>query len=232
MGKIILSFLVLMVLFSVFPAFASAQEGDGVWSDVCLVYFTGTVCGDDCGLTDTFMDGLMYEYLNLTAIKYNIDASQGNMDVFGAYRETYGLPNEVPLVLFGVGDYLLGKNDIYRNTETKILSFLNQDGTNCPLETRHVPPGELDPEILPGDPEILESEVGEIGEGEGDEEEEDDETEGGIVIGWEEVDIVSAIQGLLESEYFPTLVLLTAMFIIVIFAVSLSLGRKGAKREK
>ncbi|UCC91568.1 MAG: hypothetical protein JSV39_04650 [Candidatus Aenigmatarchaeota archaeon] len=152
------------------------------------------------------------------------------MDVFEAYRETYGLPNDVPLVLFGIDDYLLGKNDIYRNTETKILGFINQNGTNCPLETRQVPSGELDPEILPGDPEILESEIGEVDEG--DDGEEEEETEGGIVIGWEEVDIVSAIQGLLESEYFPTLVLLTAMFIIVIFAVSLSLGRKGAKREK
>ncbi len=223
MGKIILSFLVLMVLFSVFPAFASAQE-----NDVCLVYFTGTVCGDDCGLTDTFMDGLMYEYLNLIAIKYNIDASQGNMDVFGAYRETYGLPNEVPIVLFGVGDYLQGKNDIYRNTETKILSFLNQDGSNCPLESGYAPPGEVSSIILPGDPEILESEIQDMGDGE--EVEEGDENGGGIVIGWEEVDIVSAVQDLLESEYFPTLVLLTAMFIIVIFAISLSFGRKGAKR--
>ncbi|UCC91567.1 MAG: hypothetical protein JSV39_04645 [Candidatus Aenigmatarchaeota archaeon] len=63
MRKIFLSVLVLMVLVLFFPAFASAQE-----NEVCLVYFTGTVCGDDCGLTDTFMDGLMYEYMNLTAI--------------------------------------------------------------------------------------------------------------------------------------------------------------------
>lgn len=200
-------------------------------NEVCLVYFTGYACGDDCGLTDTFMGGLMYEYLNLTAIKYNIDAGQGNMDVFDAYRETYGLPNNVPLVLFGENDYLLGKNDIYRNTEIKILSFLNQDGTNCPLESGYVPPSSLNPSDLPGQAEVFESEgLGEVWE----EEESDDDVE----IPEEETetfipDIGGAIQSMIKdvvkSEHFYDWLIVTAAFIILIFGVSLLFVRKKVK---
>jgi hypothetical protein len=131
----------------------AAAQDEGV--EVCLVYFTGYSCGDDCMLTDTFMDGLMSEYTgNLTAIVYYIDI-QGNANVFQAYRRTYDLPDSVPLVLFGSNDYLLGIDNIYHNTESKILSFIDMNGTNCPLDSGYVPPWQVGAGSLPGQVIIL-----------------------------------------------------------------------------
>jgi hypothetical protein len=129
---------------------AMAQE-----REVCLVYFTGYGCGDDCGLTDTFMDGLTSEYAeNLTAITYYVDANQEAANIFGAYRAAYGLPPDIPIVLFGKDDYLQGITDIYNHTEKKIFSFLIMNGTNCPLEVGYVPPSQLGGQSLPGSPAI------------------------------------------------------------------------------
>jgi len=137
---------------------------------VCIVYFTGDC--DDCRLTDSFMDGLIKEYSDsLVAIKYNIDSPGENRNIFEAYRRTYDLPSGIPLVLFGKNDYLLGRSEIYGKAEANIFAYLNQNGTNCPLESGYVPPSEVSVEELPGQPELYEgSEV----PGEGGEE--DDET--------------------------------------------------------
>jgi|GEM_PF-2053870 len=134
-------------------------------SDVCIVYFTGDVCGDDCKLTDSFMDGLINEYTeNLVAIKYNIDLSQENKNIFEAYRRTYGIPSEVPLVLFGKSDYISGMYNIFRNAEPRIYNFISANGTNCPLDSGYVPPDEVNLDMLPGNPELYESETEEIPE--------------------------------------------------------------------
>ncbi|MCX6817913.1 MAG: hypothetical protein NTU57_03570 [Candidatus Aenigmarchaeota archaeon] len=131
---------------------AAAQEGG---TEVCLVYFTSYACGDDCSLTDTFMDGLMSEYTgNLTAIVYYTDV-QGNANVFQAYRRTYNLPDSVPLVLFGSNNYLLDIDNIYQNTESKILDFIDANGTNCPLDSGYVPPWQVGAGSLPGQAMIL-----------------------------------------------------------------------------
>ncbi len=210
--------IILLVMVFLIPN-VLAQE-----NEVCLVYFTGSLCGDECGLTNTFMNGLMGEYSAiLTAITYDIDASQENKDVFETYRGTYGLPSGVPLVLFGEDDYLLGKNDIYRNTERKILIFLGQEGTNCPLESGYVPPSDLDPSDLPGQPEVFESEQDEIVE----EETEEDVTEEETVPEGTGIDIVSVIEDAAKSEFFPEVALVTAVFIILIFAISIAFGRKS-----
>jgi hypothetical protein len=145
-------------------------------SDVCIVYFTGESCGDDCRLTDSFMDGLINEYTeNLVAIKYNIDLSQENKNIFGAYRRTYGIPSEVPLVLFGKGEYISGMYNIFRNVEPRIYNLISANGTNCPLDSGYVPPGEVNLDMLPGDPELYESENGEIPEDGGEDLEGGDE---------------------------------------------------------
>lgn len=146
------------ILFSIMLSFVfmpgiSAQEEET--NEVCLVYFTSHDCGDDCGLTDTFMDGLMSEYAgNLISITYYIDTSQDNQNVFRIYRNTYGLPQDVPIVLFGKNDYLQGITNIYENTETRIFSFLQMNGTNCPLDSGYVPPSQIDSANLPGQPQV------------------------------------------------------------------------------
>jgi hypothetical protein len=137
----------------------SAQE------DVCIVYFTGEACGDDCRLTDSFIDGLINEYReNLLAIKYNIDLSQENKNIFEAYRTSYNLPSEVPLVLFGENDYISGMHNIFRNTEPRVYNLISANGTNCPLDSGYVPPSEVNPDMLPGEPEVYEGENGETPE--------------------------------------------------------------------
>lgn len=177
----------------------------------------------------------MNEYSSvLTTIIYYIDANQENRDVFEAYRSAYDLPSGIPMVLFGEDNYLLGKDDIYKNTEAKILSFLSQNGTNCPLESGYVPPSSLNPSDLPGQVEVFESEgLGEVWE----EEESDDDVE----IPEEETetfipDIGGAIQSMIkdvvESEHFYDWLIVTAAFIVLIFGVSLVFVRKGARRRK
>lgn len=122
---------------------------------VCIVYFTGYGCGDDCGLTDTLMDGLLSEYAgNLVSITYYVDSSQENQNVFQAYKNTYGLPQNVPIVLFGKNEYFQGIDDIYKYTESKIFSFLQMNGTNCPLDSGYIPPSQLGSVNLPGQPEV------------------------------------------------------------------------------
>lgn len=198
-------------------------------NEVCLVYFSGYACGDDCGLTDTFMDGLVNEYSQmLTAIRYYVDASQENTNLFEAYQNTYGLPSGVPLVLFGKGDYILGKNDIYANTESRILSFMVQSGTNCPLESGYVPPGEVNPDSLPGQADFFPSEGldEEDQEGEGDQEGEEEGNGGETVPGGKELDIGSIIEDLPWFKDFNTLLIVAAVLIIVIFGVSLALLRR------
>ncbi len=143
---------------------ATAQENGGV----CLVYFTSHECGDDCGLTDVFMDGLLNEYTeNLTSIKYHTDVSQESRDVFEAYRTAYNLPQDVPIVLFGKDDYLQGRDDIYENTEMKILGYMRMNGTNCPLEVGYVPPGRLTPSSMPGQPDVRQGGPANASQGDG-----------------------------------------------------------------
>jgi hypothetical protein len=143
-------FLVLFAVLLLLPSVLAQEE-----KEVCIVYFTGYGCGDDCGLTDTFMDGLINEYSsNLTAITYYIDASQEAMSIFEAYRVAYGLPSNIPMLLFGKGDYLQGITDIYNYTEKKIFAFLSMNGTNCPLEVGYIHPSQLGGQSLPGSPEI------------------------------------------------------------------------------
>jgi len=168
--KKILIVLFAALMFFVWPVLAQEQEG----KEVCLVYFTSQGCGDDCGLTNTFMDSLINEYPgNMTSIKYQIDASEANRNVFEAYRYTYNLPSSVPMVLFGKDDYLLGKVDIYANAENKILKFMMANGTNCPLDSGYVPPSLLGSQSLPGNPQVTgrrgENKTGAVVEG--DEEE-------------------------------------------------------------
>lgn len=142
-----------MVLLASLPG-VSAQE-----KEVCLVYLTGNVCGDECRLTDSFMDGLINEYSeNLVTIKYNIDISQENKNIFEAYRSAYNLPSGVPLILFGKNDYISGMYNIFRNAEPRIYSLIKANGTNCPLKSGYIPPGSLNPDDLPGEPEFYEGE--------------------------------------------------------------------------
>jgi hypothetical protein len=156
MRKFIFPFMIISVFLT---SFAMAQENET--KDVCLVYFTSHGCGDDCGLTDTFMDGLMNEYRgNLISIIYYTDDSPQNRDVFEAYRMTYNLPQDTPIVLFGKDDYLQGKNNVYANTELKIFDFLQMNGTNCPLDSGYVPPSQLNVASLPGSPQIRTSGAG------------------------------------------------------------------------
>jgi hypothetical protein len=144
-------FLLLFLLVLLLP-YTSAQEQ----KEVCLVYFVSHTCGDACGLTDEFMSGLINEYFGrLVAIKYYIDANPESIKMFEAYRKTYNLPYDVPLVLFGKDDYLQGVEEIYNQTEKRVFDLLEMNGTNCPLESGYVPAKELKPEVLPGSPEIL-----------------------------------------------------------------------------
>jgi hypothetical protein len=131
---------------------AVAQEDEKY---VCLIYFTSRSCGDDCGLTDTFLNGLMKEYEgNLFSITYQVDASQENQEVFNAFGNKYDFPPSVPILLFGKDDFLAGKDNIYAGGEDKILGFLNANGTNCPLESGFIPPAQLGGANLPGQPQI------------------------------------------------------------------------------
>ncbi|MFH1237530.1 MAG: hypothetical protein V1648_03965 [Candidatus Aenigmatarchaeota archaeon] len=128
---------------------ATAQEDEE--KIVCLVYFTSNGCGDECRFTDTFMSGLMREYAGtLVSIIYFVDDSAQNSVVFNAYRSTYNLPANVPIVLFGKDDYLQGRSDIYEGTEKKIFDFLLANGTNCPLDSGFVAPSQLSPGSVPG----------------------------------------------------------------------------------
>ena len=149
MRKFLFFFVILVFILSN-SGFVYAQE-----NEVCLVYFTSQMCGDDCMLTDTFMDGLLSEYTgNLTAIVYYIDI-QDNANVFQVYRRTYNLPDNVPLMLFGSNNYLLGIDNIYQNTESKILDFIDANGTNCPLDSGYVPLWQVGAGSLPGQAMIL-----------------------------------------------------------------------------
>ncbi|NIO22395.1 MAG: hypothetical protein GTN38_00015 [Candidatus Aenigmarchaeota archaeon] len=187
-------------------------------NDVCLVYFTGDACGDECRLTDSFVDGLIGEYSeNLVAIKYNIDTSQENKAIFEAYRRAYNLPSGVPLVLFGENDYLLGRSAVYRNAESKIYGFIRTNGTNCPLESGYVPPGEVNSDMLPGDPEFYES--GEAPE-EGGEGETSSETEGGNKTTETTTPIdLGDIQRIYEED--PILIFIVVAVLILIFLIFL-----------
>jgi hypothetical protein len=145
-------FLLLLVIL-----LASVPNARAQGNEVCLVYFEANNC-EDCLLSERLLDGLINEYVYvLTAIKYNIDSPPENKNVFEAYRRAYNLPSGVPLVLFGKDDYLYGKTSIYRYAEWKILDFLSQNGTNCPLESGYVPPDEVNIEILIGQPELHEN---------------------------------------------------------------------------
>jgi hypothetical protein len=159
---------IFILVFSVsFLAIAAHQAGaQSDEKEVCLVYFTSTECGDDCRLTDTFIEGLLDEYSgNMTSITYFVDASGENAYVFEVYRKNYNLPQNLPLVLFGKDDYLQGIDDIYENTEDRVFVFLQMNGTNCPLDSGFVPPRKLNPSMLRGQAEIRTGDKGAVGQG-------------------------------------------------------------------
>ena len=217
-------FLVLLAVFIMVPN-VLAQE-----SEVCLVYFMENDC-DECGLIDSHIDGLINEYTTkLIAIKYNIDIGQ-NGDIFEAYRYTYGLPSQTPMILFGKNDYLVGMYEIYQNSEKKIYDFITANGTNCPLESGYIPPSDLKPSDLPGQAEILQSE---ISEEEGDDES-DEEDETGDVTETTPEDIVknigSVIEDVVESEHFPMWILITAILIIFVVSIGVVFGKRGGKEK-
>lgn len=150
--------LAVAMIFALMSMPAMADDETDAAKDVCIIYFTGQSCGDDCRLTDTFMDGLIYEYRgnNLITVTYDIDAGTQNRNVFEAYRQSYSMPANLPIVLFGKDDYLYGMDDIYANTEIKIFSFLQTNGTNCPLDSGYVAPIGSGTN-LPGSPQIRSS---------------------------------------------------------------------------
>ncbi|MEM5871303.1 MAG: hypothetical protein QW051_00350 [Candidatus Aenigmatarchaeota archaeon] len=154
MRKILILILLLILLSN--SAYSQEEIPSEEKKEVCLVYFVSSKCGDECGLTDEFMNGLINEYYGrLTAIKYYVDVSYENLKIFEAYQKNYNIPSQFPLVLFGKNYYLLGIDEIYNKTEKIIFNFLNENGTNCPLESGYIPPNEARERELPGSPEII-----------------------------------------------------------------------------
>lgn len=222
--RISMSILLILLVVVLMVPNVLAQE-----SEVCLVYFMENDC-DDCGLIDSHIDGLINEYTTkLIAIKYNIDIGQ-NGNIFEAYRYTYDLPSQTPMVLFGKNDYLVGMYEIYQNSEIKIYDFITANGTNCPLESGYILPSDLNPNDLPGQPEILQSE---IPEDEDDESDDEDVTKDGTETVPEDIvkNIESMIGDVVESEYFPMWVLITAILIIFVVSIGVAFGRRGGKEK-
>ena len=204
----------------------SAQE-----KVVCLVYFTSHECGDDCGLTDVFMDGLLNEYTeNLTSIKYHTDVSQESREVFEAYRAAYNLPQDVPIVLFGKDDYLQGRSDIYENTEMKILGYMKMNGTNCPLEVGYVHPSRLTPSSMPGQPEVRqggsENDTGDESKGDG---QKPQDNAGGTANG--ETPFLFVLLGEAETESILSLVMILVATVFVGVLIFFAWMKEQGKKE-
>lgn len=204
----------------------AAQE-----NEVCLVYFTtSSGCGDDCILTDSFMGGLSKEYSDvLLAITYDISIPE-NADVFEAYKYNYELPDNVPIVLFAPRDYLQGRSAIFGSTESRIVGFLDQNGSNCPLESGYLPPRSVNPGSLSGSPQVSGIEV-----------EEEEETPDNNATGDQDQttpenpfeDIASVIDDVVSSEEFPLwMVGVVATVIILIVALALVILFKRGKGSK
>lgn len=208
----------IIILIIILSGFLSIPYAGAQNSQVCLVYFTRSDC-DDCGMIDTHLDGLINEYSNiLTVIKYNIEISQENMDVFGAYRNRYGLPSETPMVLFGADNYLVGMDDIYAESEIRIIDFIVKNGTNCPLESGYVAPSQLNPVNIPGEFEIFESTGVEETEGDPGEGGNQSDRETGEEEGDQDgtPDMVSMIRESLESADLPLMVMILIIIILII----------------
>ena len=144
MKEIILTAFVLAMLFAV----------PGLAQEVCFVYFTADCL--NCYVADSHVESVKTSSNKVVVIKYNVDDPSVNMNVLNAYKDTYQVDFNRPLVLFGMYDALRGMDDIRVGLQERVDYLLTQEGNVCPLvDGTFTDPATIDDVSLPGEPEIL-----------------------------------------------------------------------------
>jgi len=123
---------------------------------VCVVYFTGVGC-PHCARTDPFvLVGVPRDYGGkFVVIQYEIYQHPENALVFNEYNATYGCGLGIPLVIFGVDDFLVGDLSILAGLRGKVDGYLALGGNELPLaDGSSVAFEDLNVEDLLGSPKI------------------------------------------------------------------------------
>ena len=153
-----ISLLISFISFSIFLSFSGtilAQEKD----TVCAVYFTGIGC-PHCAQAEPVIEKLLEEHSNLVLIKYEIYQKQENALLLSEYNDNFGSGLGIPLLIFGKNEFLVGDNSIAKGAP---LALADKDYNLCPLPNGEmVDSSELDFNSLPGSPEILNADQGEV----------------------------------------------------------------------
>lgn len=150
MSKRVLFCLVLIVSLFFGVGVVKAEE-----PTVCVVYFKGAGC-TTCAKTDSFvLVELLYDYGGkFVAIEYEVFHHPDNAAVMAEYNATYGCGLTVPVVIFGVDDFLVDLS-ILAELRGKVDEYLALGGNELPLANgSSVAFEDLNVEDLPGSPKI------------------------------------------------------------------------------
>lgn len=150
MSKRVLSCLVLVA--SLFFGVGVVKAGGPT---VCVVYFKGDGC-TACAKTDPFvLVELPQDYGGkFVVIEYEVFHHPDNAAVMAEYNATYGSGLTVPLVIFGLDDFLVDLS-ILAELRGKIDEYLAFGGNELPLANgSSVAFEDLNVEDLPGSPKI------------------------------------------------------------------------------
>lgn len=122
---------------------------------VCVVYFTNPGC-ISCAQADVIVASLLEDYSGrFVAVKYDILIS-GHNDILTQYCTVYNCSVGVPLVIFGMNDYLGEGSFNVLSLKGKIDEHLTAGGNSFPLMNgSSVTFEDLAVGSLPGTPELL-----------------------------------------------------------------------------
>lgn len=147
--------MLLIVLFVASSCFGSVSV-KAKESTVCVVYFTGVGC-PRCARTSPFvLTQLPRDYgADFVVVEYEINQHPENALVFNEYNAMYSCGLSIPLVVFGVDDFLGGDFLILTNLKAKVDEYLSVGGNELPLpDGSSIAYEDMNIEDLSGSPKI------------------------------------------------------------------------------
>jgi len=142
-------FLLLAILFLIFPAFPVQAQEDPF---NCITYFTGIGCPHCAKADPIVLKNSLNQYPDLVVFEYEIYQQAENASLNYQASESYKTSFGIPRVIFGPENYLVGDQQIINNFNSKIGK---SGGRECALiDGKIISFDDLDLSSLLGRPKI------------------------------------------------------------------------------
>ncbi len=142
-------FLLLIILFLIFSV-SSVQAQENSFN--CITYFTGIGCPHCAKADPIVLKNSLNQYPDLVIVEYEIYQQAENASLNYQASESYQTTFGIPRIIFGLGNYLVGDQQIINNFNSKVEE---SRGRECALvDGEIISFDDLDLSSLPGRPKI------------------------------------------------------------------------------